>query len=38
MRYGDIAAVMDAPINTVKTLIHRARATLARECEDSAEE
>ena len=29
MRYREIAQVLDMPINTVKTLIHRARATLA---------
>ena len=30
MRYRQIAEVLDMPINTVKTLIHRARANLAR--------
>ena len=29
MRYREIGEVLDVPINTVKTLIHRARATLA---------
>lgn len=29
MRYGDIAAVLDCPVNTVKTWIHRGRSTLA---------
>ncbi len=29
MLYRDIAEVMDVPVNTVKTLIHRARANLA---------
>ncbi len=31
MTYREIAAVLEMPINTVKTLIHRARANLARE-------
>ena len=30
MSYREIAEVMEAPVNTVKTLIHRARAALAR--------
>ena len=30
MTYREIAEVLDMPINTVKTLIHRARAELAR--------
>ena len=30
MQYREIAQVLDMPINTVKTLIHRARASLAR--------
>jgi RNA polymerase sigma-70 factor (ECF subfamily) len=30
MTYADIAHVLDVPTNTVKTLIHRARATLAQ--------
>ena len=30
MSYREIAEVMEVPINTVKTLIHRARAVLAR--------
>ena len=29
MRYREIGEVLEVPINTVKTLIHRARATLA---------
>ena len=33
MHYREIAEVLDAPINTVKTLIHRARASLARSLE-----
>jgi RNA polymerase sigma-70 factor (ECF subfamily) len=35
MPYREVAMVMDTPINTVKTLIHRARVGLAREVEDS---
>jgi RNA polymerase sigma-70 factor, ECF subfamily len=31
MSYLQIAAILDVPTNTVKTLIHRARAQLARE-------
>ncbi len=31
MRYREIAEVLGMPLNTVKTMIHRARATLARE-------
>ena len=30
MSYREIASVLDMPLNTVKTLIHRARAELAR--------
>ena len=30
MSYKDVAHVMDIPVNTVKTLIHRARASLAK--------
>ena len=33
MSYGEIARVMQMPINTVKTLIYRARANLARTLE-----
>jgi RNA polymerase sigma-70 factor (ECF subfamily) len=33
MRYREIAEVLDVPINTVKTLIHRARAALAQALE-----
>ena len=33
MRYREIAEVLEMPINTVKTLIHRARASLARTLE-----
>ncbi|HUU23204.1 MAG TPA: sigma-70 family RNA polymerase sigma factor [Phycisphaerae bacterium] len=33
MSYREIAEVMQMPVNTVKTLIHRARANLARELE-----
>jgi RNA polymerase sigma-70 factor (ECF subfamily) len=35
MPYREVAMVMDIPINTVKTLIHRARVGLARVLEDS---
>lgn len=34
LRYREIAAVMALPIGTVKTLIHRARASLARALEE----
>ena len=34
LRYREIAAVMALPSGTVKTLIHRARATLARALEE----
>ncbi len=30
MSYRDVAEVLEMPVNTVKTLIHRARATLAQ--------
>ena len=30
LRYREIAEVLDVPVNTVKTLIHRARRTLVR--------
>ncbi len=38
MTYREIAEVMQMPINTVKTLIHRARADLARALEGFARE
>ncbi len=38
MTYREIAAVLDMPINTVKTLIHRARASLARALESPSQE
>jgi len=38
MSYREIAEVMDTPINTVKTLIHRARASLARALQPRLEE
>ena len=38
MRCREIAQVLDAPVNTVKTLIHRARAALARALSDEEEE
>ena len=31
LSYRDISGILDVPIGTVKTLIHRARATLARD-------
>jgi RNA polymerase sigma-70 factor, ECF subfamily len=34
MSYEDIAQILDVPINTVKTLIHRGRAALARALEE----
>lgn len=34
MDYRHIAQVLDVPVNTVKTLIHRARQTLARQIEE----
>jgi len=37
MSYQEVAAVLDVPINTVKTLIHRARATLAHTMEHEFE-
>ena len=33
MRYTEIAEVLEMPLNTVKTLIHRARGRLAAELE-----
>jgi len=36
MSYREIAATLEAPTNTVKTLIHRARANLARALEAEA--
>ncbi|MGD2174367.1 MAG: RNA polymerase sigma factor [Candidatus Brocadiaceae bacterium] len=38
MAYREIAQTLDVPINTVKTLIHRGRATLARRFEDHSAE
>ncbi len=38
MRYRQIAEVLQMPVNTVKTLIHRARANLARALETPAKE
>ena len=38
MTYREIAAVLQMPINTVKTLIHRARASLARALEPLMQE
>ena len=38
MTYREIAEVLNMPINTVKTLIHRARANLARALEPLLEE
>lgn len=35
MSYAEIAEALQAPINTVKTLIHRARAALARRFEET---
>ena len=37
MTYQDIARALEIPTNTVKTLIHRARATLARTIETAEE-
>jgi RNA polymerase sigma-70 factor, ECF subfamily len=34
MKYRDVAAAMTMPVNSVKTLIHRARAALAATLED----
>ncbi|MBN2308105.1 MAG: RNA polymerase sigma factor [Candidatus Hydrogenedentes bacterium] len=34
MSYDEIAGVLDVPINTVKTIIHRGRAALARAIQD----
>ena len=38
MTYRDIAGALDMPANTVKTLIHRARATLARALKEAGED
>lgn len=38
MSYGEIADVLETPINTVKTLIHRARASIARALESQESE
>lgn len=38
MSYREIADVMDSPINTVKTLIHRARVSLAQKLESRLQE
>ncbi|MFO7898594.1 MAG: sigma-70 family RNA polymerase sigma factor [Planctomycetota bacterium] len=38
MPYREIAAVMEMPINTVKTLIHRARVRLAAAIEEMTDE
>ena len=38
MSYREIADVMDTPINTVKTLIHRSRAALARKLQSRLQE
>jgi len=38
MTYREVAEVMQMPVNTVKTLIHRARANLARELESLIDE
>jgi RNA polymerase sigma-70 factor (ECF subfamily) len=38
MSYQEIATVLDMPINTVKTMIHRGRAALARAVEEAQEE
>lgn len=38
MSYQEIARVLDVPVNTVKTLIHRGRATLARALEAAEKE
>jgi len=38
MRYREIAGVLETPVNTVKTLIHRARAALAVALEDTWED
>ena len=38
MSYREISDVLDMPINTVKTLIHRARATLAEALDEEGEE
>jgi RNA polymerase sigma-70 factor (ECF subfamily) len=33
MSYREMSEVLDVPVNTLKTLVHRARATLARRYE-----
>ncbi len=38
MTYQEIAAILDVPENTVKTIIHRGRATLARALERTERE
>lgn len=38
MKYREIARIMDVPIGTVMSRLHRARATLARELEEFTEE
>jgi len=38
LAYREIAEVLDMPMNTIKTLIHRARATLARTLVQSPKE
>ena len=38
MSYREIADVLDVPINTVKTLLHRGRANLARAMEPAEQE
>ena len=38
MAYREIGEVLDTPVNTVKTLIHRARAALARVLEQASGE
>jgi RNA polymerase sigma factor (sigma-70 family) len=37
MSYAEIAEALQAPLGTIKTLIHRARAALAREFKESGE-
>lgn len=37
MKYREIAEILDTPLNTVKTLIRRARASLARVLEETDE-
>ncbi|MCK4374347.1 MAG: sigma-70 family RNA polymerase sigma factor [Candidatus Brocadiae bacterium] len=38
MSYREIADALEVPMNTVKTLIHRARANLAREFEENPDD